>query len=97
MVYDGFRPATFEVANMPSLAMLIHSFMFVFIHKPRAISIICTQASLRNYDLFHMDHSLTTNFNTGRLWVLSIFLKELVMMALNPRGYSQKNWNPIIL
>ena len=27
---------------MPSLAMLVHSFEFVFIRKPRAISIICS-------------------------------------------------------
>ena len=50
LVYTHFRrylssySATLEFAtNMPnSLAMLIHGFWFVFIHKPRAIPIIYT-------------------------------------------------------
>ena len=48
-VYAGFQcylsssGAMFAFANMPNLlAILIHSFKFVFIHKPRAISIIYT-------------------------------------------------------
>ena len=43
MVSACFRVSgtTFKFANMSSLAILVHSFEFVFIGKPRAISIIC--------------------------------------------------------
>ena len=58
---------------MPSLAMLVHSFEFVFIHKPRTISIIYTQASLRSCDHNCDDHS-SFDFNLYSLFHLLLML-----------------------